>query len=69
MNDDTAPAWAGALLAAINDLRAEMQKTDTRLDRIADQLNQTADEIEQANATLDRIIAATTGRAPDGRGD
>jgi uncharacterized protein YukE len=68
MNDDTAPAWAGALLQAMNDrfdqVDAKLTAVETQLDRIAAKREQVTDELDQVNAAMDRVIAKMTGRTP-----
>lgn len=71
MSDDIAPAWAGALVDAINEARQRgdafrtlIEDIGDRLDRIADTMEKTDDERKKLDATLDRI-----GRALDGRGE
>ena len=72
MNDDTAPPWASALLVTLNEMHAEMRERfdalGTQLDRIIAKAERAADELEQVNATMDRIIAKMTSRTPEGRG-
>lgn len=73
MNDDTAPAWASALLVTLNDMRAEIRERSdalcAQLDRNADKTEQAADKLEQVNATMGRVIVKMTSRTPEGRGE
>lgn len=66
MNDDTTPAWASALLQVMNDrfdqADAQLGTIAEQMNRIADKMAKNADELEQANATLDRILARMMGR-------
>ncbi|RYI12601.1 MAG: hypothetical protein EON48_13055 [Acetobacteraceae bacterium] len=71
MNDDTAPPWASALLVTLNEMHAEMRERldalGIQLDRIVDRTEKNADELQQTDEALVRILARMTGRAPDGR--
>lgn len=63
-NDNTAPAWTDAMIEAINVIRTEAQD---RLGRVDQRTGMADDLLDEIRVELDRIIAVTTGRAPDGR--
>lgn len=71
--EDTTPAWASALLVTLNEMRAEMRERfdalGTQLDRIVDRTEKSADELQQMDEAMARIIAKMTSRTPKGDGE